>query len=189
MNHPPSIPATLTVGHTLRFRAAAAGTYSITWQDLGDLLCVADTSTSAYQIVSNVRLRTVEIWAPMAADLVPVTTSLEWPLTGGGVAGNSVIRTDTSMGSNIPAHVRCKPPRFTLDSYQQISNLSNTAFKIVVPVNSIIDVSLTVTLRDDGSVNAVTGAVAAATVGALYCRALSSTSSTTALPPISLKTI
>ncbi len=189
LTHPPAIPTTITVGRTLRFRAASAGTYTVTFQDLGDLLCVAATATSAYQLASNVRLRRIEVWAPMASDLVPVTTSVEFPLSAGVVAGNSVIHSDTSMGSNSPAHVRCRPPRLTLDGFQQIANNSNPAFKLVVPANSIIDVSMTLTIRDDGSTNPVTGAVAGATVGATYCRALSSTSSTTALPPISLATI
>jgi len=189
LTHPPSIPTTITVGRTLRFRAASAGTYTVTWKDLGDLLCVAATTTSAYQLASNIRLRRVEIWAPMASDLVPVTTSVEYLVSGGVVAGNSVIHSDTSMGSNSPAHVRAKPPRYTLEGFQQIASNTDVSFRLVVPVNAIIDISFTLTLRDDGSGAAVTGAVAGATVGALYCRALTSTSSTTALPPVSLATI
>ncbi len=177
------------IGKTFRFKAASAGTYTITWKDLGDLWCVAATTTSAYQLANTVKIRAIEIWAPMAADLIPVTTSVEWVATNGVGQGNSALKSDTSMGSNSPAHVFARPPKRTLEGFTQFSGSSDSAFRVVLPLNAIIDVHLTLAIREDGTASPVGGAVAGATVGANYVRALNSNTSTTTIPPLSYQTI
>lgn len=183
--HPPPFSPTPIVSKAFRFQCATAGSYNILWKDLGDLLFVATSATTGSQLAYTVRLRKVEVWAPMASDLVPVTTSLEWYLRNPGTQGNSRIVSDTSMGANSPAHIVCRPPRTTLEGYWQDSTSTDVAFKLVVPLNAVIDVHFAFTLREDGSASSVTTAPSGATTGATYCRALNSTTSLTTLPPVS----
>lgn len=189
LTHPPQFNSTFVVGKKLRFKATTAGTYTVTWTDLGDLFCVASAANAAYQVARAIRIKSLEIWAPMASDLIPVTCSVEWFQPGIGVNGNSVIHSDTSMGSSTPAHVKCKAPKSTLEGFWQSATLADNAFRIVVPANAVIDFSYAISIRDDGTAQPVTAAVAGATTGANYIRALNSSVSTTILAPVSYATV
>ncbi len=123
------------------------------------------------------------MWGPMASDLVPVTVSCDW--TGAapqGGFGKSNRVSDTSMGSSEPAHIVTRPPPASQIA-QWLGGASSTAIcSLVYPLGTLIDVTLEYVIRDDASVQAVTGAVAAATVGANYVRSLDSSTATNLIP-------
>ncbi len=160
--------------------------------DLLDLLCMAATATSAYRIPNAVKLRKVEVWAPMASDLAPVTCSVEWrqpAVAGQGVGGNSQIRSDTSMGSARPAYVSAKPPPGSLASMWLNGGNPFTVLAISGPANTVVDVHLSFRVGDSTSeAQAVGAAVAGATVGTVYVRKLDSNNAAL-LPPVALATI
>ncbi len=179
---PLSFKPTIQVDHKFRFQANAAGTSTISTVSLGDLLCVAATTTSAYQIAKSVRIRRVEMWGPPASNLTPVTVSLEWADGSAGTYGNSIKISDTSVGSTRVAHLNAKPPKSTQTSMWQSATSGNNLFTLIYPSGAIIDVHYSMTVQEDAGATAVTGAVAGATVGQVYVRSLDSPSATILIP-------
>jgi len=175
ISHPTPNQPTVSVSKTFRFKSALAVTGSaIRPIDLCSVLVVATTANELYRLCNNVRLRSVEIWGPPAADLTPVTVSVEWG-GGEGYAGASRRITDTSMGSTMPAHVRALPPRGSMAGLWHVDTSTGTLATIICPINSIVDVHVDVTFHDDGlAAPCLTGSIGGATVGAIYMRALTS---------------
>jgi len=180
---------TCVVKRRLRFKATAASASDVlTAASFGDLMCVTPTAATGVQLGNFFKVHSIEIWGPMAADLAPVSVSIEWAGAVVGMLGKSVRHSDTSMGSAEPAHVRSTPPPKSQVS-QWLSTLNaNGVCTLVYPANAIVDIVYSLVLRDDGVATAVTGAVAGATAGALYVRALNSPSNNN-LVPVSNPTI
>ncbi len=187
---PKQFQSTARVDKLFRFKSGSATTVNLSVTDLGDLFCVAATTTSAYQLGAAVKVKHIEIWGPPSSSLDPVTVSVEWLGTTAGTFGNSLLVSDTSVGATRVAHIKSRPPVGSQVAQWQPSASTATICQLTFPVNAIIDLRYSVMLRGDngGSPVAVTAAVAGATVGQLYCRALTSTSSTT-LVPLSFNTI
>jgi hypothetical protein len=174
----------------LRFQASSATTFSLFPQSLGDAWCMAATTTSAYQLAENVRVRKIEMWGPPASNLVPVTVSVDWSgSTTPGVFGKSNLVSDTSVGSTEPAYISTQPPPGSQVA-QWLSSASQLVLCVItVPLNGILDISYDIVVRDDASAHSVAGTVAGATVGANYVRALDSVSGTSVMVPVSYPTI
>lgn len=189
VNHPPQLNLSFVLRKRFRFLAAAAGTTALTALGLGDLWCVAATTTSAYQLAHFVRLRKVEMWGPMSSSLAPVQVLIDWTgSTTAGVFGKSNRVEDLSMGSTECAHVVSKPPAGSQISQWIASNSNSQLCNLSYPINAVIDITYELVVRDDGSAVAVTGAVAGAVVGANYIRSLDSPSAVN-LPPVGYSTI
>jgi len=187
--HPPDFRPTAVVRRKLRFRATAAGvSETISGLALGDLFCTTPTAITGAQLASHYRIRAVEIWGPMAADLVPVTVTIEWSGSSLGGLGQSIRHSDTSMGSATPAHVKTRPPQTTQASQWMVSTTNQAILTLSYPANAVIDLTYEAVLHDSATVTLVTGAVAGATVGATYVRALNSPVNNN-LVPIGLSTI
>jgi len=189
---PPPFTATFVTRKKLRFIASSAGSVSVGTFDLFDLVCTATAANAAYQMMSGVRIKRVQIWGPMAANLVPVTVSCEWSPNATLLIGQpSRIMSDTSMGAMRAAYVSTKPPTGSLASMWQSYNGgagSAVLFKLAFPANSVVDVDFEFVLQNGETPTSVTAAVAAATVGAVYVRALDSNGSVL-LIPVSYATI
>jgi hypothetical protein len=188
---PPQMIATFGGRQRVRFNAnAALSNVDITQANLMDLVFVATSATTATRALFSIRLRSVEIWAPMASDLVPVTASIEY-LSGSALfGGRSQIHSDTSMGSAQPAHVRAAPASEALASKWFNSGASATLFRLNGPDNSIIDVDFEYTLNDAGSATSIVNAPVGAATGAMYYGALDGLrAATTKLPPVSLPSL
>jgi len=173
-NHPPSFEPTIVVHRKVRFQATAAKSADqLTAASFLDMLCTTPTAVSGTQIGVFVRIRSIEMWAPMPESLVPTSCYLEWNGLTPGMFGKSVRVSDTSMGANSVAHFKTSPPAGT-----QLAGWIGSGTQLIAlmsyPINTVIDVTLDLVLRDDGTAVAVTGAVAGATVGATYTRALNS---------------
>lgn len=185
--YPPAFSPSVQVDKTFRFRCTAAGTYTITMADIGDLHCFATAANVAYQLGRCFRIRKVEIWARESGD--PVTCSAEWTSTAAGSTGPSRVISDTSSGTARPAHIRVKPPKTSGSSLWLSSGAATAFLTLVLPDEATIDVSYSYVMYETTVGAAVTGAVAGATAGTVYVRALNSSVSQTALPPISYQTI
>ncbi len=184
-HYPPQIVPSLSFGHRFRFQASGATTANITVKDLGDLLCMATATTTAYQLASAVRIRSVEIWGPPSSSLAPVTVSCEFSSSTIGMIGPSRIVSDTSVGSARVAHVKAKPPLDSQANLWQLSTSANTLFTLVLPVGAIVDIKYSLTMRDSSGFSVVTGTVTGATVGQVYLRPLDSDAATPVILPVS----
>jgi len=181
---PPSISSTFKLNNTIRFiTTSALAKVQITDQNILDLLCSASAATVANQICDAFRIRRVKVWSPMTSTLVPVTATLEWSNTSQAFSGDAMQHSDTSMGSNRPAFLNCRPPRGSLQDKWGASDSGTPYFSLTCPANTVIDFTVQLRLRDGSQViQAVTHAVAAATVGQIYCRALDSNTGNVCVP-------
>lgn len=197
VSHPPQFVPTYVVHKKLRFKAVAAATEAsptaLYIKSFGDLWCTAATTTSAYQLASHTRLKKIEMWGPMASDLVPVTVSCDWTgSTSPGFMGRSNRVSDTSLGSTEPAHLVTRPPPGAQISQWSSSQIAlgptSEVCRLVYPANTVIDITYDLVVRDDASAVNVFGTVVGATVGANYVRSLDSLTGAN-LPPVSIATI
>jgi hypothetical protein len=150
---------------------------------------MAATSTTAFPLLSGLKVEDVEIWGPMASDLKPVTVSVEYPSNvSGALSGPSRITSDSSMGSTSCAHVKVRPPAGSAASFW-LSPGNDNIIILNAPANSIVDVTLSCTLAD-GANALVTGplTVAGATAGDVLMLSLDSAGAKL-LVPISYSTV
>lgn len=184
------LKSTVQVKHRFRF-VANGSSYSgiISFDDLADLLCVATGAIAAFRLFDAVRLREVEIWACNAAGDASNTAEVEF-LNTATTGGPGVTFSDTAMGLQNIAHVHAKPPkgsRADLWLNNATGQLGNdyALFRLAVPKGGIVDIVLEGCFYDNDTSVSVTGTVASATVGKIYCRPLDSAQNTAHLLPIS----
>ncbi len=184
--HPPSFTATFVVSKKVRFIAtAAAAADALTSDSFGQLLGVAVSTTSVRPVASHIRVRKIEMWGPMSSTLAPVTVSVEWTGAQGFAKSNRI--SDTSMGSNEPAHVVSRPPRGTLVADWIDQQQAFAMCTLAYPANAVVDVTYDFAVADDG-VPLPPRVVVGATAGAVYVAALNSPANNN-LVPVSLATI
>jgi len=168
--HPPQLPSYgITRDVRMRFAANALSTLTVTFQNLLDLILVANSTTTAFDLFESVRVNSVELWS-IAALGTQATAILVYDGTVVGAAGDQKTHTDTSMGVE-PAHVKARPAKMTQAALYQMST-SNTAFYLAAPAGAIVDVSLSLRNPLLGNSVAVQNALVGATVGAVYVRGL-----------------
>ncbi len=187
--HPPPFVPSLTLNKVFRFKASAAMVNDVlSIKDVGTMLIMATGATTSNTLSTAFRLRKVEMWGPMASDLVPVTVSVEFQFTPtSGLGGPSKLQSDTSMGSTVCAHVSAVPPAGSSASFWQADYTTDGMCLLNGPSNSVVDLTIEYTLNDSlAAGTAVT--VVAATAGVIYVRK-PDVSSTAVLVPISFPTI
>jgi len=186
---PPQLTIPIVAGHTFRFLANTAGSAQLTKSSFGDLLCLAATATSAYQLGSAFKIRKIEMWGPPTSTFTPNTVSCEFNSASGTTVGPSRVFSDTSVGATRVAHIVAKPAKESTASFWQ--NLSGTdqVCLLYYGDKTIIDIHYSIVLRESAGVSAVTGAVVGATVGQLYLRPLDSVTGGSNLAPVSYVSI
>jgi hypothetical protein len=168
--HPPQL-GSFGITHSTRLRFivnAAVNQTVITFQNLLDLINVAASAATAYQLFESVRIRSVEMWAtPVIGNAT--TVQVEFAGASAGIRGDSKIHTDTSMGIE-PAYVLARPASMSGAALFQSSG-ANTAMILTCPSGTVIDVALT--FRGlPGAATATQNVPVAATTGAWYYRGL-----------------
>jgi len=171
ISHPPQIDGIeLRHGVTLRFRATAAFTnQQVSYQNLLDLLLVANTATAGTDLFQTVKIRRVRIWG-MPAIGTATSVSVEFPGVATGLVGDQCIHTDTSMGVQ-PAHIDARPSRRSLASDYQVNSASIAIF-LSGPAGSVVDLELSFRSQFGSQNTAVQNALVAATAGVQYVRGL-----------------
>jgi hypothetical protein len=168
--HPPQLPSYgITRDVRLRYQSLASQSVSITFQNLLDSILVAATTILGYDLFDAVRVNSIEVWA-IAAVGTPATVTVVFSGETVGQAGDQKAHTDTSMGIE-PAHVKARPDPLTQAGQFQAS-AANTAFLLEVPVNAIIDLSLTLRQPVLGQANACQNALVGAAPGTVYYRGM-----------------
>jgi hypothetical protein len=170
ITHPPQLPTYgLTRDVRLRFVSNAAFAGAITFQNLLDTILVAITAIAGVDLFDAVKLRAVEVWAAGAVGTA-ATATVVFSGEVTGAQGDLKTHTDTSMGIE-PAHVRARPDRLTQAGQFQVS-AADIAFTLVVPANSVIDVSMSMRQPMLAQATAAQNALVGATPGAAYYRGL-----------------
>jgi hypothetical protein len=168
--HPPSLPD-FGIKRDLRtrFRANAAFTGSITFQNLLDIFNYAATAATAFDLFQSVKIKAIEVWCnALTNDTATVTVVFDGGVAG--IVGDQKIHTDSSMGIE-PAHIKARPARQTGAALFQLSSASN-AFFLTVPEGAIVDLELSFRQPLAGGVVPTQNVPAAATAGVLYMRGL-----------------
>lgn len=169
--HPPQLPSYGIVRDVrMRFISNAAFSAQITFQNLLDTIGVAITTVLGANLFDAVRLNSIEMWAIPAVGSGPQTLILTFNGSVLGAVGDQKTHTDTSMGLE-PAHVKCRPDKRTQAGQFQ-NALTNPAFDLVCPINTVIDVSLSFRQPVFGNVINPANALVGATPGAVYYRGL-----------------
>jgi len=170
ISHPPQLNG-IELRHsvTLRYRATAAFSTFITFQNLLDTLLVATTAVAGTDLFQTVRIRRVRIWGMLAVGAAS-SVSVEFAGVTAGIVGDQAIHTDTSMGVQ-PAHVDAKPMTRSLASDFQVSS-GAAAMLISGPAGSVVDVELSFRSQYAVSNNAAANALVGATAGQQYIRGL-----------------
>jgi len=137
---PPQISSSNIVNtHKFRFMSTGAFNGSITDTILfGIVGCVSATNVAAYSIAQTIKLKSVEVWAPVSAQGALATVSLTWPASGQNMAKEA---TDTTGSVSRMAHIYSKPPKLSLASFWS-AGTGNTVFQLNIPTASIIDVTV-----------------------------------------------
>jgi hypothetical protein len=171
-SEPSEYRASVRYNQRFRFYANAAATNTqITVTGLLDMLCMATTGTSAYQLNTAFRLKSLEMWDISAT--TGATVVCEFPFASGTVGAPETKRSVTSLGNSKPAYLKMTPVKGSIQSMWQ-STGSTTAFILLSAstTNSVVDIVLDCVLQDGQSPVSVSAGVAGATAGTIYLRAL-----------------
>lgn len=188
---PPQLQASIQIDKVIRFKATAALTAApILDLDLVDLFCMATAANAAYRLPVAAKLRRIEAWAPPSSTGAAVVLAVEDVGTdpAGGFSGPSRRIEDVTMGQSRPAHVVFTPSPQSITSKWVDGAGTLNLVQLTGPADTTFDVHLSWTLQDGEVPAAVSGAVAGATVGTVYVRALNSNGANN-IPPVSYTTI
>jgi hypothetical protein len=169
ISHPPQLYG-IELRHsvTLRYRATAAFTTNVSFQNLLDTLLVAISAIAGVDLFQTVKVRRVRVWG-IAAIGTASSVSVEFGGTVAGIVGDQAIHTDTSMGIQ-PAYIDARPNVRALVSDYQINSAAN-AFTISGPAGSVVDLDLSFRSQYAPNVNtAAQNALVGATAGIQYIR-------------------
>ncbi len=192
--NPPMLDVSIHASHRFRFvNNGSAFTGAISFEDLQDLMCVATGATAAFRLWDAVKLKEVEVWGANSAGNASNTVQVEY-LDSLLLGGPGKTFSDTALGLQNIAHVRCKPPKgsrasFWLNNTTGAPGNDYNLFNLNVPLGGVVDISLEFVFYDNDNPVAVTGTVTGATVGKTYCRALDSAQNTAILLPVGYDTI
>lgn len=162
------LPFQATISLTKRFRFTTGGTggsLSLSPLDLMGFLCIpAGVPNFSWSLMDRVRVRSVEMFGPMAQNLQPVTVKLEYlgSQATAGLAGSSRLYSDTSMTSAASAHLHQAPDEHSLASMWLASSTSLEVVRLTYPANTVIDVVLDIVLNDGGSAVSIPTTIAPA---------------------------
>jgi len=158
--------------YTRRYVAGAAVATSITIANLFSSLVFAATTTVGYSPFYAIRLKRIQIWAPVTTIGTPVTISLT-PVavesTTNSYADLPEMQSDTSDVVDIPAYIDYRPHELHPSGSWHLSNSTSLALvSINVPIGSVVDI------RFEANINVITGTqgytatLVGATVGNIY---------------------
>lgn len=169
------------VGRVFRFQAQAAlSDTPVNANDLLNLMVMATTATTSGRLIETIRIRKIEMWAPMASDLIPVTASVEFTTSAAlQIGAKRELHSDTSMGAMRCAYVAAKPSPLSAAG-QWVPSDGNTWEYMLLncPDNTIIDLHVTMVLKNTEATSTGT-APTGATAGRVYYGCLTGSSSET----------
>jgi hypothetical protein len=158
MRAPRQFQASISKSHRFRFITTAAIDASVTSVNLAAFQSLVVSSTSVTPLIDRVKIQSVEIFGSMGQSLAPVTVSLEWVNPSGAFGSSTKIHTDTSMTASSCAYIKCVPDARSISGQWVNVDVANyVLFKMVAPINSIIDIVLQFVLSDGAATNPLAG--------------------------------
>lgn len=145
---------------------------------------------AAWRLFGSVKLKRLQIWAAASSTGAPVTVSFSKISSTAGSNGDSVLYSDTVLGTARNAYISVKfSDREQVGQWQGASTTGSYGM-ITVPANAVVDLTMSFTLNDNSlGPQAVTGGVSGATAGTVYQRALDNTEPTPQLLAVSYLSI
>lgn len=170
--HPPAIQNTNTVHRVFRFKAAAAGSNTISVTSILDLLEMATSTTVAYRQIDAFKIKRFRVWGPPdPASAVPSLVKFEWFNTSSSF-GQKI---DQSMGV-LPGYIEASPPRGDLAFWIGSGSSLGTICAITGPAGTIVDLEITVRdIHDVAGTLATNSNGTALVVGSTYVNFLDGT--------------
>ncbi len=191
---PPSLQSQVTVSKTLRFKSSTSVDNSISAHALINAagMSVTVVNTSLTSIFQSVRLHYVEVWLVAGSGIGDV--SVRWLMDSDDTMGGpGLLKSDVTMGTAYPAHVKTKPPTGSSASFWQHllhAGTTQELFHIKTSGACIVDVSATWVMRDGndaiGTSDTNYAVSAAPNLGEIYAPALEGT--TDVLIPVGRQT-
>jgi hypothetical protein len=158
---------TLSFGHRFRFsNGSNTGNFMITRGNLLNLYLASVTATTAYRIISAIKLKRVQVWCnPPALGSAPMTVAVEWT----GENAPSTIHSDSTMGVRA-AYVSTRPPIDVSNRWWSISGGSeyDVLFTLILPADAIVDITTSIRTVDNEAAVISTDTPAGATPGTIY---------------------
>jgi len=169
---PKQVNPTLRGRHVLRWSAPAALNVVIAFRNIGDILNIATSATTAYQLYPDVvKIHRVSIYGAPTTTGVASTVSVEFVGTTAGSAGQNQRITDTQVGTARGPVVHAVP-RDQAALFQS-SGSSASAFELQTSTaGAIVELVYSGVADSQAGVGAVAAAPVAASTGALYQRGL-----------------
>jgi hypothetical protein len=168
----PFYSSTILFTKRLRFKVAgvAASNSAFTNEQLLDLLCFFTDATTAFRMCESIRLKKVEVWSSPQTDTSgtqsPVTVAVEFRAGSSSLIGGRNVRvSDTVTSPAHVAHVKAVPRPEQFAAMWQSGTNETSIFQLTAPLESIVDLTLDMVLRDDGTVQAISTSVSGGTAG------------------------
>lgn len=192
MTQPPALRGNLEGRHTFRFKQVLSGSETIDLyaDDLAFLMSVGYASNVLKTLWESLIIRKISIWTPVrqiSGTLQdPRATSITWL---GEYAPRSEIFSTTSQQSGV-SYIHSAPPKNSgSGKWQRIGQGSSggALCRIVVPDQSVVDITVSYVFDDDPSVNSISlPGFSGLVVGNLYYASADSYFGTKALTPMGL---
>jgi len=144
-----------------------------TWSNLIDMIGVAVTATSGYNLFRMVRLHSVEVFDIGATQGAVSSCAVAFNENDTNQGGSGTFFSDMSFGV-VPGHVKAIPPQDSLTSKWHVGFGPNTvnAFQLTCSSGSVIDIDVEYKGSTTAQVNGEALALVGAVVGATFWRGL-----------------
>lgn len=168
---------------SLKIRTQASGSYvdQITWRDLSAMVgIIATGSTTSVCLSSCIRLRTIELWAPVQTAGTAVTATVSWLNSALDFESPPVTHSDTSISYDHPAYLSLKPPKGSIASKWHRSDDDTFVIDMRGPVGMTVDWLFDWVLSDSATIQAqIAGpTLSGATNGVIYHKTITGSSGT-----------
>lgn len=163
---PAPFQASLTFSKKFRFSVADPTSITLNSVQIVQFISLPKTpipASGTVALIDRFKIRKVEIFGPMAQDLVPVTVKLEYLSQSAGFTTSSKLYSDTSMSSAGAAHLNVAPEPESLASKWVSYATSVDLVRLTVPAQAIVDITLDIVLNDGGPMYQNTAPVQAGT--------------------------
>jgi len=173
--HPKPEPSyELTYRKKIRWIVSSAlAQASYTYNNLIDMVGIAATATSGYNLFRMVRCHSVEIYDIGATQGAVSSCSVLWNESDGNQGGGGRLVSDMSFGV-VPGHVKAYPPMDSPTRNFHVGFGPNTTncFQLTCSAGSVIDIDVEYRGSTNGQVNGENLALVGAVVGATFWRGL-----------------
>ncbi len=181
----PQLASNVVVNHTYRYSVpSSASAVDISAKGIlvaaGAMATVVNSTLTA--LFNSVKINWIKIWTPPLTNTTQ-TTSINW---AGGPNSVSKEVSETTIGTAEIGFIHTSPPRQSLASFWQEGGASTVLFSLVLPINSVMDINVSLVVQDGDP--PITTTAATAVLGTVYYVSLDHVDGQDKIVPVSLKT-